>query len=354
MIKSNKYIGVYKRQLINGDIAFVATFSIDNKGHKKMIGKKSEGMCESTAFLARMRLIKKYSQSNYIGVKKLTLNGLADKYFTSREVHSRSIPKIKKVYKYRIGELGEKELSKITSEDIVQFQRKLLLSLKLKKNTINVAVELLATIFNWGINNNYFDDKNPAKGLRFSKIGDERRRFLSEKEIHALFLSLAKDTELRIFTILALCTGARISTLYHIKKKDIDFDLGRINLYDVKNDSYYNGYVANASVKEELAIYTKDLTENNLIFRSKQKNIQYRMKIIFDNLFNKNISDSLDKVVIHTLRHTFASNLAISGACAFVIKKLMNHSSIKYTERYVKLSEISLSDAVKKLTFSPK
>jgi len=54
-------------------------------------------------------------------------------------------------------------------------------------------------------------------------------------------------------------------------------------------------------------------------------------------------------VVIHTLRHTFASQLAINGTPIFTIQKLMNHSNINMTLRYAKLSPDSGRDFVNDL-----
>ena len=67
-----------------------------------------------------------------------------------------------------------------------------------------------------------------------------------------------------------------------------------------------------------------------------------------NELFNDEISsdDRKNKVVIHTLRHTFASHLAINGTPIFTIQKLMNHKDIKMTLRYAKLSPDSGRDAV--------
>ena len=57
------------------------------------------------------------------------------------------------------------------------------------------------------------------------------------------------------------------------------------------------------------------------------------------------------KVVIHTLRHTFASHLAINGTPIFTIQKLMNHKDIKMTLRYAKLSPDSGRASVIELGF---
>ncbi|ARU48105.1 Tyrosine recombinase XerD [Sulfurospirillum diekertiae] len=42
-----------------------------------------------------------------------------------------------------------------------------------------------------------------------------------------------------------------------------------------------------------------------------------------------------NRVVIHTLRHTFASQLISNNAPIFTVKKLMHHADIKTTMRYV-------------------
>ena len=57
------------------------------------------------------------------------------------------------------------------------------------------------------------------------------------------------------------------------------------------------------------------------------------------------------KVVVHTLRHTFASHLAINGTPIFTIQKLMNHSDINMTLRYAKLAPESGRDSILNLNF---
>jgi hypothetical protein len=70
------------------------------------------------------------------------------------------------------------------------------------------------------------------------------------------------------------------------------------------------------------------------------RQIQSRLKPKIDKLFNCELEkdDRKNRVVIHTLRHTFASHLAIQGTPIFTIQKLMNHKDIKQTMRYAKLA----------------
>ncbi len=72
---------------------------------------------------------------------------------------------------------------------------------------------------------------------------------------------------------------------------------------------------------------------------------------VLNKLFNIGLSvnDRKNRVVIHTLRHTFASHLAINGTPIFTIQKLMNHRDIKMTMRYAKLAPDSGMDMVKEL-----
>jgi len=57
---------------------------------------------------------------------------------------------------------------------------------------------------------------------------------------------------------------------------------------------------------------------------------------------------------IHTLRHTFASYLVMSGVDLRTVQELMGHSGIKMTERYSHLSPDHKSRAVQTLRFGNK
>ena len=87
---------------------------------------------------------------------------------------------------------------------------------------------------------------------------------------------------------------------------------------------------------------------NDKIFKTTQ---EVKARNILNDLFNFGIDseDRKNKVVIHTLRHTFASHLAINGTPIFTIQKLMNHKDIKMTLRYAKLSPDSGRESILKL-----
>ena len=59
----------------------------------------------------------------------------------------------------------------------------------------------------------------------------------------------------------------------------------------------------------------------------------------------------LKNASLHTLRHTFASHLIMSGADLYTVQKLLGHSSIKTTEIYAHLAPDYLKSAIAKLRY---
>ena len=53
-----------------------------------------------------------------------------------------------------------------------------------------------------------------------------------------------------------------------------------------------------------------------------------------------------EDIHFHTLRATFASWVAESGASAFTIKELLGHTDVKTTEQYTRMPERALVEAV--------
>jgi site-specific recombinase XerD len=64
---------------------------------------------------------------------------------------------------------------------------------------------------------------------------------------------------------------------------------------------------------------------------------------------NKGIEDKRQRVVFHTLRHTYASWLVENGVDLYTVKELMGHKNLAMTERYSHLGQNTLKAAVQKL-----
>jgi site-specific recombinase XerD len=61
---------------------------------------------------------------------------------------------------------------------------------------------------------------------------------------------------------------------------------------------------------------------------------------------NDGLEDARHKVRFHTLRHTFASWLIERGVSLAAVQRLLRHSSVTMTERYVHLSEDAVREGL--------
>jgi len=107
-------------------------------------------------------------------------------------------------------------------------------------------------------------------------------------------------------------------------------------------------------VKEFLLNKKQNRDTNSLIFPTKNNGKMTGVTNSFEKAvkklgLNKDITDPRDKVVFHTLRHTFASWLVQAGTPLYTVKELLGHKSIAMTERYSHLAENTMREAVKKL-----
>ena len=349
--KSNKYTGVYYQELTNGDKSYYITYKHNKKDIWKKIGLYSEGIREAYCSQKRNEIVTKIrlgedlphvaSQNNFTSLVEV-----AEKFYELKELHNKQNKKTRsrvlaKLKKHYIGEMSIKEIQKL---DIENFQIEI--EKDLMPATINFIIQQTSSIFNWSIENGYLS-KNPCQFVKNLKVKNARLRYLEIDEIKRLLETVKNDKHLYYFVLLGLSTGGRLQTICNIKVSDIR-ENGTIGLYDFKNESEYFGFLNN-DLKSELNEYIKiiNLKEDDFIFKNTSNqnytNQYYYRKLqpIFDVLFNPEGTEALEKVTIHTLRHTFASQLAINDTPILIIKKLMNHNDIKTTMRYAKLSKSS-------------
>jgi len=223
----------------------------------------------------------------------------------------------------------------------------------LSDSTVNVIVKLIRRIIGHGIKRGIIQ-YSPFKNIKLFKINNTRERYLSKSEISKLYELIGLDMLLILFTKIALCTGARANSILAIQKKHINFDNKSIMLKDFKRNNSYIGYM-DEETYNLVSLHVKNFRANDYLVSldgsaTKYQEIYKQLTVVFKH-FNKGLAknDRANRVVIHTLRHTFASHLAIAGRSIQKIQKLMNHKDIKQTLKYAKLSPDSGRDYVEDL-----
>lgn len=353
MVKSKKHTGVYYNLLEDEDKVYYFNYKDKNDSNKLKwvkVGKHSEGIREINAFNLRNEQISKMKHGEDITViatkkKKelLTLDILANRYFEDRK----STNERKQKYTNHIKPLiGNKQIENITKVDIKKVVNSVL-DLGRSNGTSNSVLSLISTIINHNIKHHDLKVVNPCMGVSKLKDDNKRERFLTTDEINKLKDEVKENFFVNLFVEFALCTGGRLETILHIQKKDIDLDNKTVNLNNLKTKKRYTGFLQDGLI-EILKEYLPSLNANDFVVtqrgledkKADHKQIHRRLKPILDKLFNKGLKDDdiTNRAVIHTLRHTFASHLAINGTPIFTIQKLMNHSDISQTIRYAKLA----------------
>ncbi len=359
MVKT-KFTGVFYRKTKAGSKIFYIKGKLDRKSYLEKIGSAAEGVTAGYASKVRneKHSISRMGEKSPMYKKpQLTLNDGFEKYLEeiegkgdTRNTKGRYTNHVKPIF-------GNELMEDITTDDIKKFVilKKKEVSFKTGRvyspKTINDLVNLISVTYNYNK-----ISPNPAKDVKRDSTNDARERYLNEEEIALLLKTIDEHPKMRkkelikLFTVLALSTGARLTSVLTITQGDILDD--KIRIKDHKNNSTY--YAAlHPSVKELLPAELKS-TDYVVGGTSKQVHrvsINKMLQPRLNELFNEglDIEDSKRRVVIHTFRHTFGSLLAISGVGIYTIKKLMNHSDIKMTMRYAKLSPDVGFDAVKGL-----
>lgn len=350
-IKSKKYTGVYHRKSKNNEITFYFTYkNEDGKTKHQKVGTKSQGVTESYVNELRLKTITSIKLDEDLTTihkrndkKAPTVDDIAEFYFTYHKTKSRE--KRLRQYNYRLKPfLGHKTIYNVNKQHIEEF-RNFTLG-EVSEQTTNIYLELLSTIFNYYRRKHQLKMKNPVILVDKVRVDNVRQRFLSKSEIEMLFESVRHDFTMTMFLLLLLCTGARKSTVLNYKIKDVDLEHKMINSYDFKNSSSYKSFLDDRTIELiKIRMTQTDDVNDYLVFKYDIHDlgrwISRVFKIVLDNLFNQGLkkNDRVNRVVIHTFRHTVLSHLGMNGNNEYLIKKISNHQSTRMVERYVKLND---------------
>ncbi len=390
-LTKTKYTGVYYRDS-QSDRVFYITYKKSGKKKWEKVGSRSEGITAAycNKVRAKQTSIERLGDEAPLAIeekskkKTPTINEVANQYLESLKDLSDYGATVGRYNNHLIQTFGKKLLTELSSKDIENFidKKKKEVSFKTGRpyanKTINDMINLLNAIYNYAAKSLEIEIQSPAKSKKKKEHGkgiirltedNARQRYLTLEEIETLYngienraelLKIKVDktltTELLIFTKLALCTGARMSSLLNMRKRDFKLSERIVTVKDLKNDSTYTGYLSEGVVNL-LNERFKNITPNDCVIGC-TPNPKHRVGInkglqpILNKLFNEglDVDDSQNRVVIHSLRHTFGSLLAIQGTPIYTIQKLMNHKSIDMTMRYAKLAPDQGKEAVMRLS----
>jgi integrase len=218
--------------------------------------------------------------------------------------------------------------------------------------SINREIALLRHFYSMAIESGKIDNNPFTVGKKITMFQEKpKERYLTENEVIA-FLGVCDRSDnrfLKVIVLTALHTGTRLQETLNIKVEDVDFRNSLIYLPYTKNGD--RGKVVISDLLESVLKEHIGERESGYLFYSKDgqpfKNVRTSMQTAYKRA-------GIEGCSFHTLRHTFASHLTMSGVDSFTVQDLGRWKTEKMVKRYAHLSPNYKRKAVNRLTFGTK
>ncbi len=357
MRERTKYTGVYQRKhstrrhLGRQDVCFDITYkNADGKKIWEKIGWTSEGITAQMASSVRAERVRDMrvpsAQNGYD--KELTFASAFEIYARDHLPTTKRPDASMSVYKNVQPVFGDKLLHDITPHDIDRLIADMTAQ-GYATQTIKHAIALVRRVYRkvkfWGL----YDGSIPTEKVTMPKVDAARTRYLTEAEAQALLDALKKKSQQwHDIAFLSLHTGMRLGEILQLEWQDVDFAGQSLIIRDAKAGSR----TATLSKSAASILRKRVPQETGLVFpargtgRASTEASESFKRCVNALGLNDGIADRRQRVVFHTLRHTFASWLAIKGVPLYVISQLLGHKSLAMTQRYAHLCPDAKRDAV--------
>jgi integrase len=330
------YPGVYVRQSEQRrhknkpDTCFDISYKKQGRKIWEKVGWASEGYSAKVASQVRAERLRMIRHGQELPKEKARIprfSEMADLYLEwAKENKSRNRDDKSRYEKHLKDRLGNRRLNEIPSFELERLKSELTKK-GLAPATVKHCLVLVREIFNKAVEWGKYWGPNPIKGVKLPTLNNRRERFLH--------------------------CGLRAGEIFNLRGQDIDLDNGLIRIMDPKNKASRAAYMTEAVKRMLKARLPKD--PNEIIFKDrwhgeKIELVSRTFQRAVDKLgLNRGVEDIRQKVVFHSLRHTFASWLAIQGTPILAIRDLLGHKTLAMTERYAHLIPDMKKQAISQL-----
>lgn len=326
------------------DRCFYAVYRAGSRKVREKVGWQSEGVTAALASQVRSERIRDSRLGVLAPQKDVTLAEVWAKFIAWAKTNIHNHQSLASIYKLHIGPvMGKSNLKNISIHELERVQAEMV-GKGLSTQSVVHALSLVRSLFNraaeWGM----WSGRNPVDGYKMPRPNNRRERFLSEGEAERLLSALGRRSEiLRDMAFLSLHTGMRFGEVAALRWDHCNFDQRLITVMEsgrrMTTKSGRSRTIPMTEDVRKMLLRRKAESRHDRVFRNTQDMPQRRADRTFKTVvgelgFNEGIVDRRQVVVFHTLRHTFASWLAIRGVPLITIRDLLGHSTISMTERY--------------------
>lgn len=230
-----------------------------------------------------------------------------------------------------------------------------------KASTIKTQRSKLNVFFEWLVKNDYIKE-NPLINIKAPRVSYKDFRRLTDQDVSKIYTSVilhSTNTFLMrrntLMISLLLYCGIRKGEFISLKVTDIDLDKKQIT---IRGETSKSKETRVLPIHPTLLMHIKDYFKerNSLNLRTEQLLVSNRgdRGLTRDGLkhwVKMMIKNSGIRFHLHMFRHTFACKLSENNINIFNIQKLMGHTEIKMTSRYIRsLKTEEMSDYINEIS----
>ena len=378
-----KFLGVRyrlhksRKHGINFDKCFCIRYKLSGKDKEEVAGWSSEGMTAEKAYkmlseirenirtgapensLANIRHSKEEARreeerQHHLAVKsQLTMEEFWDQIYLQHATAAKTVATIRNecsIYaKWLRPALGSAPISSLRPSHVEQLILQVTIQGK-SAQTVRHVIALISQIWNVAQVHDVVSGENPCRRVKKPQQDSRRMRFLTPDEAVQLLQALrARSKDTYDTAVISLFAGLRAGEIHALTWADVNFEAGTLYIRDPKNKHSRHAYIS-AEIAEILESRNGERNKSDFIFPATTGGQRLAVSDTFENVvavlgLNDDIADARQKVVFHTLRHTFASWLVQRGTPLYTVAELMGHSSLEMTKRYAHLAPDTMRKA---------
>lgn len=236
---------------------------------------------------------------------------------------------------------NDRDISSLTLDDAITYVITIKRSGNLSSSTLNLVISDIRTFYDLVLDKPLSKSKFP----RLKYTLDEPYIF-TEHEINLLFQ--AADIRMKAMIALGFDCGLRVSEVAKLKLEDIDSTKMLVHITDTKRNK--NRYVKlSPFCLNVLRKYWTVYKPSYYLFEGQKDNHLAKQLIsAYFHLLLIKVNITNPRARFHSLRATYATMMLSKGCDIFLLKRLLGHSSLASTARYIGLDNSNVCSA-----FSP-
>jgi integrase/recombinase XerD len=233
---------------------------------------------------------------------------------------------------------GKTHLEEITREDLGAFVEHEQ-DRGLKASSVRTRLRILNAFLRFLIESDVIRPEVLAKRM-IIKVPDALPRAMDPDDVKQL-LCVTKDIRDRAMILVLLRTGMRIGELLNTLESEVNLKERKIEIYEAEKNRVGRVVYLSDDAREALKAWLKKKDPNKafLFYAQGRERMSYSAARMRFTKYLDKASLSHKGYTLHSVRHTFATELLNAGMRLECLQQLLGHSSVEMTRRYARLTD---------------